>query len=62
MSCISLEDLFVGSYETYRAVKHSRHFYPKSGLVGLSGRLRTLAGLIAQQAYTIPIVEHAKPQ
>ena len=76
MSCISLEDLFVGSYETYRAVKHSRHFYPisglnssalntpaeKPGLVGLSGRLRTLAGLIAQQACTIPIVEHAKPQ
>jgi hypothetical protein len=31
------------------------------GLVGLSGRLRPLAGLMAQQACTIPIVEHAKP-
>jgi hypothetical protein len=34
----------------------------KPGLVGLSGRLRNRAGLISQQACTIPIVEHAKPQ
>jgi hypothetical protein len=34
----------------------------KPGLVGLSGRPRTLPGLIGQQACTIPIVEHAKPQ
>jgi hypothetical protein len=30
--------------------------------VGLSGQLRPLGGLMAQQACTIPIVEHAKPQ
>jgi hypothetical protein len=34
----------------------------KRGLVGLSGLLRALAGLVAQQACTIPIVEHAIPQ
>jgi hypothetical protein len=34
----------------------------KPGLVGLSGRLRPLAGLIPQLARTIPIVEHAKSQ
>jgi hypothetical protein len=34
----------------------------KPGLVSLLGRLRPLPGLVPQQACTIPIIEHAKPQ